>query len=28
MESGDKLPEFKTFEELVSYLNKTGRGSD
>lgn len=25
---GDKLPEFKTFEELVDYLNKTGRGSD
>lgn len=27
-EKGTKLPEFKTFEELVEYLNKTGRGSD
>ena len=27
-EKGTKLPEFKTYEELVEYLNKTGRGSD
>ena len=27
-QKGSKLPEFKTFEELVEYLNKTGRGSD
>lgn len=28
LEKGTKLPEFKTYEELVEYLNKTGRGSD